>query len=423
MVNATSPVQVVQLGEDRWLEFLQRSQRAFQNERRMTAADVDVRRTGYGHQRLSGVIDEGRLVSTFRSWDGDLPVPGGSTSVDLISSVTVEPTHRRRGILRTMMTADLLRARKAGTAVAMLQATESPIYGRFGFGKSLDMVTWRITTPTPLMPAPPGVDDVRVVLVEDADLAGLAPGIYDAARAGQPGAIPLTDGDWGVLLGTVTVPGVDRDKLRPALLAHSGEDVVGYARYTVTEATEHKLPTSELVVQEVAASTPQALVALWRQLLSMDLVAVVTAPNRPASDRLPELLADRRRAIQTDNQDAHWLRVLDVRAALTARRFSAPVDVVLDVTDPLGLATGRWRVLAADAGDGTAGWAVEVTETGAEPDVMMDIGPLSAAYLGETPLLHLQDVGRVTEHSPGAVRRLGAALQWQPASAPTLHGF
>ncbi len=423
MVYATSPVQVVPLGEDRWLEFLQRSQRAFQNDRRMTEADLGIRRPLYEEQRLSGVVDEGRLVSTFRSWDGDLPVPGGSTTVDLISSVTVEPTHRRRGILRTMMTADLRRAWGAGTPVAMLQATESPIYGRFGFGKSLDMVTWRVETPTPLMPAPPGVDDVTVMLVEDADLAGVAPAVYDDARVGQPGAIPLTPPDWDVLLGTVTVPGVDRDKIRPALLAWAGGTVVGYARYSITEATEHKLPTSELTVDELAARTPQALVALWRQLLSMDLVATVIATNRPSSDRLPELLADRRRAIQTDNQDAHWLRVLDVPAALTARRFSAPVDVVVDVTDPLGLATGRWRVLAADVGDGTNGWAVEVTESDADPDVVMDVGPLSAAYLGQTPLLHLQDVGRVTEHSPGAVRRLGAALAWEPSSAPTLHGF
>lgn len=417
---------MVDLGEERWLDFLRRKQRAFQHERRVTQADLDAQRGMLRQQRLSGVVDEGRLVATFRSWDGDLPVPGGCAPADLISSVTVEPTHRRRGILRAMMTRDLRRAREAGCPIAVLQATEAPIYGRFGFGKALDVVTWHVDTPTPLAPPAPGVDDVKVLLVEDADLVDVAPAVYEAARWGQPGAIPLTQDLWDLALGTVAVPGEDSDKIRPALLASVDGEAVGYARYRVKEATEHKIFTSRLDVEDLAASTPQALMALWRQLLSMDLVATVVAANRPSSDRLPELLADRRRAVQTDNQDAHWVRVLDVPSALVARQFSAPVDLVVEVTDPLGLADGRWRVVAAETGGpdgGLGGLPVEVTTTDDAPDVVMDVGALSSAYLGQTPLVRLHDVGRVVEHSRGAVRRLGSALLWEPTSAPTVHGF
>ena len=191
------------------------------------------------------------------------------------------------------------------------------------------------------------------------------------------------------------------------------------------------------------------LAALWRQLLSLDLVATVKAEHRPVGDLLPELLADRRRAFPVERSDCYWVRLLDVGAALGARRYSAPVDVVVEVTDPLGLSGGRWRVSVADAatggpavaasgagaageGAGTTGRTAipaapglpaEVTATDAAPDVTLDVATLSATYLGETPLARLHAVGRVVEHAPGSVRRLSAALLWEPTTSPTLHGF
>ena len=443
-------MQVVDVGEERWLEFLRRTQRAFQHGRRTTEADLAPRRERFARQRLSGVIDDGRLVATFRSWDAPVTVPGASVVTDMVSSVTVEPTRRRRGLLTAMMTADLTRAHGAGTVMAMLLASEASIYGRFGFGVASEMVDWRVTLPAPLGHLPPGADDVRVELAEDADLLEIAPAVHAAARTGQPGAWAMEAGAWRIMLGAVEVPGEDADRLRPALVAHAGGRVVGYARYRLPETYEQNQFRSELTVDDLAATGPAALAALWRQLLSMDLVATVTAEHRPSGDLLPELLADRRRAFPVERSDCYWVRLLDVGAALAARRWSAPVDVVVEVTDPLGLSGGRWRVSVADVatggpaaaaplgagaageGAGTAGRTTipaapglpaEVTATGAPPDVTLDVATLSATYLGETPLARLHAVGRVVEHAPGSVRRLSAALLWEATTSPTLHGF
>lgn len=416
---------LVDVGEDRWLEFLRRTGRAFQSARATTGADLEPRRERFSRQRLSGIDDGGRLVATFRSWDTGVTVPGGSVVTDMVSSVTVEPTRRRRGHLTTMMTADLIRARGAGTAMAMLLASEASIYGRFGFGAASEMVDWHVTLPSPLGHLPPGTDDVRVEMVEDADLLDLAPAVHAAARPGQPGAWAMDPMEWKIMLGAVEMPGEDADRLRPALVAHAGGEVVGYARYRLPETYERNQFRSELTVEDLAATGPAALAALWRQVLALDLVATVKAPHRPSGDLLPELLADRRRAFPVERSDCYWVRLLDVPAALAARRFSAPVDVVVEVTDRLGLSGGRWRVTAADvpAGAAAPGLAAEVTATDAQPDLTLDVAALSSTYLGETPLARLHAVGRVVEHAPGAVRRLGAALLWEPTTSPTLHGF
>lgn len=416
---------VVDLGEDRWLDFLRRTDRAFQSARRTTEADLALRRERYARQRFSGVVDGGRLVATYRTWDAHVTVPGGSVVADMVSGVTVDPTRRRRGLLSAMVLRDLRRAREAGTPMAMLVAAEAPIYGRFGFGHATGSTTWRVDLPAAMAAVlPPGTDDVDVELVEDADLVGVAPQVYAAAAAGQPGAITLDATSWDVMLGTVEVPGEDADRLRPALVARVGGEVVGYARYRLPEVWEAGRYASVLTVDDLVATTPAALAALWRQLVGMDLVATVAAAQRPVSDLLPELLADRRRAVAATHEDVYWVRLLDVPAALTARRFSAAVDAVVEVVDPLGLSGGRWRVRAAD-GDGAAspGLPAEVTAARAAPDLTLDVATLSATYLGETSLARLHAAGRVVEHAPGSVRRLGAALAWEPATSLTLHGF
>ena len=53
-----------------------------------------------------------------------------------ITDVTVRASHRRRGLLRTLMTNTLTRSKEEGLAFAALTATEGSIYGRFGYGIS-----------------------------------------------------------------------------------------------------------------------------------------------------------------------------------------------------------------------------------------------------------------------------------------------
>src|SRR5690606_3971888 len=108
--------------------------------------------------------------------------------------------------------------------------------------------------------------------------------------------------------------------------------------------------------------------------------------------------------------DALWVRVVDVPAALSARRYVAPVDVVLEVTDDLlpGNA-GRWRLVADASG------VARCTRTEAPADLACDVAALGAAYLGGASLGALGAAGRVVERRPGALAAASVAFGWHRA--------
>ena len=165
---------------------------------------------------------------------------------------------------------------------------------------------------------------------------------------------------------------------------------------------------------ELVAPDPAAEARLWTYLCSIDLVDHVEAHARPVDDPLPLRFADLRAVRSAAREDVLWLRVLDVPAALSARSWAAPVDLVLAVEDALMPANPRtWHLEAGADGEGRC------TETDRAPDLLLDVRTLGAVYLGGTSLLRLADAGEVVERTPGAVLALDAALRvprapWTP---------
>jgi predicted acetyltransferase len=111
--------------------------------------------------------------------------------------------------------------------------------------------------------------------------------------------------------------------------------------------------------------------------------------------------------------DALWIRVVDVPAALAARRYRCDVDLVLDVTDPLLPGnTGRWRLTGGS--DSAA-----CVRTDDPPDLACTVLELGAVYLGGTSLASLAAAGRVRELTPGAVYAASTAFGWHRMPHPT----
>src|SRR5262245_35123292 len=85
-------------------------------------------------ERTIAAWEDGRAVGGAGAFPFELTVPGGRVHAAGITAVGVLPTHRRRGVLRSMMRAQLDACRDQGESVAYLWATEDTIYGRFGYG-------------------------------------------------------------------------------------------------------------------------------------------------------------------------------------------------------------------------------------------------------------------------------------------------
>jgi predicted acetyltransferase len=204
-------------------------------------------------------------------------------------------------------------------------------------------------------------------------------------------------------------------KLRAARYDDEHGEPQGFVLYSVAE-NEADFADHTLTVEYLCAATDDAYVALWHYLLDQDLVATVSAGLRPVDEPLPWLVSNPR-AVQTVARREHlWLRVLDVPAALTARRYAASDSVVLRVTDPLGFAGGSW-MLATDS-DGAATVTAHDGDSGGAAVIDLGVEALGAMLLGGTPVDALRVAGRVVEGSPGSAARLDAVLR--PARAPWL---
>jgi predicted acetyltransferase len=341
-----------------------------------------------------------------------MSVPGGVLPTAGVSWVAVLPTYRRRGILRSLMRRQLADIAARGEPIAALWASETPLYGRYGYGRATTQASFHFSRGEGALSAVAPADDaLRLRIVEPTAAAAELAKVYDTVLQNQPGFFTRNDAWWDRLLSDLEE---DRQGFSPqrCVLAEDDSGPRGYALYRGKNRWEEDtfLPDSVLTVKELVAADPAAGAALWRNLLSRDLLSEITARLRPADDPVLYQLFDPRRA-RVKEHDGLWVRIIDLPAALTRRAYSCPIDVVLEVADELlPDNAGRWRLRA----DGPAG-NVSCERTGEPADVALDVRELGAAYLGGTRLGTLAAAGLVTQSRPGTLAGLSAAMSWDPA--------
>lgn len=372
-------------------------------------AEIEDHRIAFERDRSLATFDGGEIVGTAGAFSFDLTLPGGTTTpVAGVTAVTVRATHHRRGILTAMMTAQLDDVAERGEALAILTASETLIYGRFGYGLATSYSAWRLRTEGARLARPAKVTG-RLRLVDAVEAAKVVPGVYDAARHRHPGAVSRSERFWERWFHDREG---DRDGASARFYvihesASGGPD--GYLAYRRKDGWDRGLPDGVLIVDELDATDDEVEAALWQFVLEADLVRTVQAHGRPVDEPLRWRLEDWRRLSVTNVADHLWARVLDVPAALGARRYGCDDALVLDVVDAFRPATeGRYRV---EGGlDGAA-----CARTTAEPDLALGVADLGALCLGGVQASVLGRAGRIEERTPGALRRADAFLASSPA--------
>ncbi|MEU7582484.1 GNAT family N-acetyltransferase [Streptomyces sp. NPDC041068] len=365
--------------------------------------------------RSIGVWDGDACVGTAGAFSFRLAVPGGAL-VDAagVTMVGVAATHRRRGILTSMMRRQLDDVRAGGEPLAVLTASEPVIYGRFGYGAATHQMKAYIDTARVTLSAPSGTDDVRLRYAEPADVHEACEALYARRVTERPGMLARQPG-WDRL--RLLDPESERGGASPlqCVVAERAGDLVGYARFSVKPEWDWKGPKGSVHVRDVEALDPAAYAALWRFLFGIDLTSSVVAHSRPVDDPLLQLVSDIRRCDLTV-RDALHVRLVEVGAALQARTYQAPLDVVFEVEDAFcPWNEGRWR-LTGDA----KGASCERTDDAA--DLALSVRELGSAYLGGVSLSSLAGAGRVRELRQGALTE--ASVAFGSDAAPWLpHGF
>jgi predicted acetyltransferase len=371
-------------------------------------AEIEARRPIFEFERSLAAFADGEMVGSAGAYTFELTLPGGTTlSVPGVSWVAVLPTYRRRGILTALMRRQLNDFRERGEALAVLTASESLIYGRFGYGMATGQASYELDRRhaafrTPFTPVG------RVRLIPNERAIDIYTEFYDRWRRTQPGAVGRSRAYWEFFLRNPLAP-VDGSGGRLHLAYESASGAVeGIAHYRVKNTWENGAPSATVTARDLFTTTRDAYAGLWHYLLSLDLVQTVQAAGRPLDEPLRWMLADPRRLRTTRLVDDLWARILDVPAALAARRYMTTGRLVVAIGDGFHAETaGRYALDASAAG-------VECARTDAGADLELDIADLGAAYLGGVRFTTLARAGRVRELRPGALRRADALFASDP---------
>jgi predicted acetyltransferase len=361
--------------------------------------------------RSFAVRDDDRVVATAGSYDFELTVPGGARlAMAGVCNVTVQPTHRRRGVLRRVMAAQLDDVARRGEPLAGLTASEASIYERFGYGTGTFTARWELESSHAHLESGPSVDG-RVRIVDPDTASRAAHAVYTRLASARVGELSRPQAWWPKLFAP-------RSR-GPRFFTAVHDDVDGvpdaFARYVIDPHWPDAVAASTLRVLELQAIDAEAEAAMWAYVFGVDLVGTIAAADRPVDDPLRWRLPDPRRLRVRQIRDHLWVRVLDVATALSARTYATADALVFELDDPFRPEnTGCWLL---DGGPDGA----ECTRTDRAPDLALSAADLGAIYLGGVPLSTLAAAGRVRELSDRAVARGDRAFLVHPSPWCTTH--
>ena len=370
-------------------------------------------------ERFAAILE---LDRTFCAFDGDdmvgtsanfsltMTVPGGEAGCAGVTMVTVQPTHRRRGIMSQMMRRMLDDARSHGEPLAALWASEESIYQRYGFGMAaneahVDIERDRMT----LLEGPSEGAQVRLISPNEA--VKVLPEVYDRVRPQVPGMLARSEEWWRH--HRLSDPEHRREGAGPltcGVLERDGH-LEGYVLYRIKPRFKHNgVVAHTLKLEELVGDGARAQHDLWRYIFGIDLVERIQGWFLP-SDLVLTLSVTEPRRLGFGTSESFWVRLVDVEAALNARSYEPGTPVVLEVVDAYcDWNAGRYRVSPTGA-----------ARTEEEPDLKLDVGTLAAIYLGEFTFHRLARSLRVEELKEGALRRADRLFQtsrapWCPES-------
>jgi predicted acetyltransferase len=360
------------------------------------------------------VATEGdELVGGGGSFSFTMTVPGAELPTAGLTIVGVLPTHRRRGILTSLMRFQLEDARAHGEPMSILWASEEVIYQRFGYGLASEAMRVQVEGAHGVFRNDPGPSG-KLRLLNEEEALKTFPDVYEQVRRVTPGMVARHQDWWKY--HRLFDPKSGREGSSPyyKLLWEDAGEARGYAIYRVREGWDELtgLPENKVTVNEVVSCDPDAHRELWRYLFAMDLSESVTAYFMAPDDPLPQMVL-KPRHLKRRLSDATWLRIIDIKAALEGRTYRADGSICILIADSfMEDNQGLWTIATSDG-------KADVSQGGTAPDLVMEIGDLGTAYLGGTSFNQLARAGRVVENTPGAVSRADAMFRsdrapWSP---------
>ncbi len=371
-----------------------------------TVEDVEAYAKSFPYDRGLCAYEDGKMVATSAVLSLELTLPGGATiPAGGVTWIATLPTHRRRGLLRRLIAAQLAGMVNRDEPVSTLLASEGTIYGRFDYGPATSAASFRIERPYAVF-ADPFSEPGRMTLLDDQEAAAQLPSIYEKLRLLQPGAVSRPAYWWPHYLHDPV-----SERQGASKMYHAKHETIpgvadGYISYRIkAEWTAATTSANEVQVVELVAANPEVHKALWDYVLNTDLCQTISCWRGRVDEPLRWLLTDPRRFEVKAIADDLYVRLNDVPCALAARAYRTKGELVLEVISRFPNPRRHRYALYTDPAVTPSTQCVPTTR---EPDLELEISFLGSAYLGGVSFTTLAAAGRVRELTAGAVERADA---------------
>jgi predicted acetyltransferase len=359
----------------------------------------------------SVVLEQGpdgieHLLGGAGRYDTTLSLPGGRrVPVAGLTAVGVAPGAQHRGAFRALTEAHLDECRARGDAASVLMASQTPLYGRFGYGLATRTATWEIDIPAArsLAAGAPTAGSVVLEHGRGPELIDVLAEVWEQAGARRAGSLTRSPAWWERMLSPKKswVGGGD---LLVALHRTPSGACGGYALYEVDIAHGRQgLAEADITISEMVGVDAAVELDLWRFLADLPWARTLRWAYAPIDPAPMFWLTDPRQLRRMADLDFLWLRPLDLPALTESRAFAADGSVVLEVSDPRypDLA-GRFELRSAD---GRGSWV----PTDRAAALSLSVTDLGSLWLGGAAARQLVAVRRISG-DPAAAGLLDAML-------------
>jgi predicted acetyltransferase len=335
----------------------------------------------YAPERYFGAVSDAGVIGSTYIYDSSVVVPGGNVvPMAAVSRVGVRADQTRRGVLTELMRFHLADCKARGQILGGLHASETTIYGRFGYGISTHSRQLRLRG-AKARPQLKPYGQIRPLGPQET--IDQIPGLYERFGLQRPGSMSRGRDWWATQVDRIM-----KGDQPYQVYAHSGPDGDdGYVIYEVStdEPASPDDHGGKFLLWDLYGATQEVRNDLWRFMLGIDLVSEIYCPSRPVDENVQLLLADPRKCQTPGVDDDLWVRLVDVPAALAARTYGDAEPVVISVNDKFLPENSGSYLVSRDG----------VSRTSEPAAFTVDVDVLAMMYLGTWKPSDLAAAGRL----------------------------
>ncbi len=338
---------------------------------------------------------DGKMATTMGTFPFTVRLNGAPVHMGGVTAVGTLPQFRRKGLLRQVMGLGFNQMRERGQSIAILWASMSAIYQRFGYGSASSDVKYSFD-PRFAGFALPQEPTGRVELMEKEDAYPVIKQIYIQYATPRNLHIHRSSILWDV--GTLR-PAKKDQPVYIGVYRNGDGEARGHIVYNTKSAdSPDPGPDQVLNVKDFVYLDMDAFRGLWEYIRGHDLVGRVNirgafGEDDPARDLLMEP-----RMLNRKVNDGIWMRIVDVEKAIPQRPYGGRGALVFEIQGDTMCPwnEGAWEME-------TSGTVTEVHKSSRQPQLSMPINSLASLMSGHRSATALARIGLITAHDDRAL--------------------